>query len=84
MIYHGQVQGVGFRATAAAIARPRAVTGWVRNQADGTVELEIEGEAAEVQSVLDEIAAELGWGIKRVESHELTPRNESGSFEIRR
>lgn len=84
VIYHGRVQGVGFRAAAASIARRHAVTGWVRNLADGTVELEVEGEAGEVQAVLDAIAAEMAWGITRAESREITPRNEAGDFAILR
>src|SRR5262245_4151279 len=35
--FHGRVQGVGFRVTARAIADEFAVSGWVRNEPDGTV-----------------------------------------------
>ena len=40
---HGRVQGVGFRAYAAAEARRLGLSGWVRNQLDGTVSLVAEG-----------------------------------------
>jgi acylphosphatase len=58
--YAGRVQGVGFRATASAIARSYPVTGWVRNLADGRVELHAEGERSQVAAFLDAITAH--WG----------------------
>lgn len=48
----GKVQGVGFRAFAQMQANNRRLHGWVRNRADGTVELEIEGPQASVQAFL--------------------------------
>jgi acylphosphatase len=50
--YSGQVQGVGFRYTASAIARRFDVTGFVRNLADGRVELVAEGQRREVEAFL--------------------------------
>lgn len=46
MIFHGRVQGVGFRATALSLARRLDLAGWVRNLPNGTVELVVEGPAA--------------------------------------
>ena len=43
IIVHGRVQGVGFRYIASSIAAGCHVTGWVRNQYDGTVEIEVQG-----------------------------------------
>ena len=54
--YVGRVQGVGFRATAAHIARGHAVQGFVRNLPDGRVEVEVEGDASAVDSFLGEVA----------------------------
>ena len=48
VIYSGRVQGVGFRATVLQFARTYRVTGFVRNQRDGTVELGVEGLEAEI------------------------------------
>jgi acylphosphatase len=53
--YAGQVQGVGFRFTTVRIAHSHAVTGWVRNLADGRVALYAEGAAAEVERFLQAV-----------------------------
>lgn len=53
--YSGHVQGVGFRATTASIARRYAVSGWVRNLPDRRVELLAEGEASEVTAFLTDV-----------------------------
>ncbi|KAF0093741.1 MAG: acylphosphatase [Puniceicoccaceae bacterium 5H] len=50
--FHGRVQGVGFRFYTIQLARGYAVSGFVRNEADGTVWLEAEGEEAEVKRFL--------------------------------
>jgi acylphosphatase len=39
----GRVQGVGFRYFTQMEAKKRKLTGWVRNEADGNVRLEVQG-----------------------------------------
>lgn len=53
--YRGHVQGVGFRATTQRLARRRPLTGWVRNEPDGSVLMEAQGPAAHVQGLLDDL-----------------------------
>jgi len=48
----GRVQGVGFRYSLAAEAERLAVTGWVRNRRDGTVEAVVDGAADAVEALL--------------------------------
>lgn len=83
-IYTGRVQGVGFRATVRRLARDRDVTGWVRNEPDGTVRLEAQGEAQELDRLAAAVRSEMGRNIQSV-SVEPAPlvEGESG-FEIRR
>ncbi len=57
VVYHGRVQGVGFRYTTASIARRFPVVGYVKNLRDGTVELVVEAEPGPVKQFLDELAA---------------------------
>jgi acylphosphatase len=51
-IVTGRVQGVSFRAATASQARRLGVVGWVRNRADGSVELEVEGPPERVAALL--------------------------------
>lgn len=52
----GRVQGVGFRAHTVALAESAALSGFVRNQPDGTVLLVVEGEEADVRRFLGAVA----------------------------
>lgn len=58
IIFTGRVQGVGFRYTTKEIATGFDVVGTVRNLPDGTVELEVMGEADEVNEYLAAITEE--------------------------
>ncbi len=53
--YGGRVQGVGFRARTREIAVGYRVAGWVRNERDGTVTIEAQGETGEVDRFLCEV-----------------------------
>ena len=50
--FSGKVQGVGFRFTAAQVARDFEISGWVKNLPDGRVQMEIQGEARVLQDYL--------------------------------
>ncbi len=53
--FSGQVQGIGFRASVQNWAEGLGLAGWVRNNSDGTVEIEAEGEENILQSFLTQI-----------------------------
>ena len=81
--YSGRVQGVGFRMTARSIARGRSVTGWVRNEADGSVMLEAQGVACEVALLLESVRERMGMLIVSEEASEVTVIEGESSFVIR-
>lgn len=81
-VYRGDVQGVGFRATAAGQARGLHVHGSVRNQPDGTVQLVAEGEAEQVNELLDRVAAAMRHHIQHVDTVSLPVTGDTGGFRI--
>jgi acylphosphatase len=55
VVYHGHVQGVGFRYTVKSLATGFEVTGTIRNQPDGRVELVAEGTREELTAFLQSV-----------------------------
>jgi acylphosphatase len=53
VMFHGRVQGVGFRAFVEDAASARGLEGWVRNRRSGSVEGVLSGEAADVDAVIE-------------------------------
>ena len=53
--FHGRVQGVGFRYRARHAAGAVGATGWVRNDPDGSVAMEIQGTEAQIDRVIQMI-----------------------------
>ena len=84
VFYEGRVQGVGFRFTVRHIAEGFDVTGWVRNLADGRVELQVTGDENEVRAFLDQVAqSELHSLIRKQTENKLNEPVAARSFEIR-
>lgn len=51
-VFFGRVQGVGFRYRAKYVANGLRITGWVRNDWDGTVEMEAQGTLEQLNQML--------------------------------
>jgi acylphosphatase len=82
--YSGRVQGVGFRAATLGVARRFAVTGWVRNLADGRVELAVEGADREIGRFLQAVAETMADCIDEAAFADETPTGEWTGFSIAR
>lgn len=63
--YQGNVQGVGFRYMACRAAGGFDVTGYVRNLADGRVEMVVEGESAQIDAFLEDVARQMSQHIRK-------------------
>ena len=53
--FYGMVQGVGFRYRAGHAAEAVGATGWVRNEYDGSVTMEIQGTEEQIDAVIQAI-----------------------------
>ncbi len=81
--FTGRVQGVGFRFETARIAHDLPVTGYVRNEPDGSVELLVEGSPEAARQLLEEIqASRLGPLIRRMNSESIPPAGHYNVFSI--
>ena len=78
--FYGRVQGVGFRFTAGHAAAQLGLTGWVRNEYDGSVTLEVQGEEALIRMLLERIHRDSYIEVDRMEMTELIPDPEERSF----
>ena len=84
VFYEGRVQGVGFRYTVRSLATGYEVVGWVKNLIDGRVELEVQGDADEVDAFLEAILdSQLRRHVSRFVVQEILPKSGMKGFEIR-
>lgn len=84
VVVQGRVQGVCFRAATRAEAERRGVTGWVRNQPDGSVEAVFEGSHQHVDAMLAFVRqGPPAASVSDVASSDCPPEG-SQDFEIRR
>lgn len=81
--FTGFVQGVGFRYRAAHLAALLKLTGWVANEWDGSVTMEVQG----FKPNIDELVEKIGEGrfiqIDGIEKKEIPVEKYETSFEAR-
>ncbi|CAB1252997.1 putative Acylphosphate phosphohydrolase [Ruminococcaceae bacterium BL-6] len=81
--FTGYVQGVGFRFRAYHAARLLGLAGWVQNEPDGSVTVEVQGERREIDAMLEMIERGRYIGIDHVDSEKLPVDPDEYSFEIK-
>ena len=81
--FTGYVQGVGFRYRAYHAAHSLSLTGWVRNEYDCSVTMEVQGEDHDINTMLEMIEKSHYIEIDNLHSTELPLKPDERSFEIR-
>lgn len=79
----GEVQGVGFRYRARYAAQSLGLTGWVENQWDGSVLLELQGPAQLLDTALEQIAASQWIRITGLAKKDLPPVDGERGFHVK-
>lgn len=82
--FTGRVQGVGFRATTRSIAEGFAITGFVRNEPDGSVLCVAEGEREEVDRFVCAVVQAMGSYVRENRCAHAAATGEFTGFAIRR
>ena len=80
--FFGQVQGVGFRIEAYQMAMKLGVTGWIRNNPDGTVEGAFQGEKNRVDFLLEHMVNLSRASVERVEKEVIELVLEEDTFKM--
>ncbi len=84
IIVHGQVQGVGFRSFVQMQALPLDIAGWVRNCADGTVEVWAEGPRSKRERLVQQVQKGPRYGlVNHLNVDWQQPKNFLSGFHIR-
>ena len=81
--FYGWVQGVGFRYRARHAAQLYGCTGWVRNEWDGSVTMEIQGTEEAIDKVIQAIEAGKYVRIEKMESRMIPVDPEERGFKTR-
>ena len=81
--FYGQVQAVGFRWTAMQAAKLYGVTGWVRNEYDDSVSMEIQGTERQIDDVIAAIDRGTYIVIDRMEVKKLETVEDERGFRVR-
>ena len=80
IVFSGWVQGVGFRYRARTAAEHYGATGWVKNEYDGTVTMEIQGTEKQIDQVIRAIEKGSFVRIDNMKVRDLPVRDDEYSF----
>ena len=83
IVFSGRVQGVGFRYRSKYAAEGYGVTGWVRNEPDGTVLMEAQGSCDQINEMIKLINQSAYIIIDSLDRQEVAVDPEERGFHIR-
>ena len=83
--YHftGLVQGVGFRWEARLLAQQLGLTGWVRNEGDGTVTVEVQGGPGAIGDFLRSMQAVPRFDVTDIRAEDLPLSGGEAAYSVR-
>ncbi len=81
--FYGIVQGVGFRYTATHAANMLRLTGYVRNEYDGSVTCEVQGDEEDIDQFISVINRGRFIDVERIDRTTLELDGEEHSFGVR-
>lgn len=81
--FSGLVQGVGFRWEAKTLAGRLGLTGWVRNEGDGTVTVELQGGEAPIGEFLRAMRAVPRFDVTDIQAEERPVSPGEMAFSVR-
>jgi acylphosphatase len=81
--FYGRVQGVGFRYHATNTARGLGLTGWVCNEYDGTVLMEVQGNEELIERMLQRLNQDRYIDIRDMEIRTLAVIEDEHGFGVK-
>jgi len=83
VFFTGHVQGVGFRYSTLQVAKEFEVTGFVRNLADGRVEVQAEGDGPEIDAFVKAVEERMHGHVRKAERSRQMRESQFAGFTIR-
>lgn len=83
LVFHGRVQGVGFRYKAKYLASSLGLTGWVRNEYDGTVHMEVQGPKPMIYKLMEGLNRDRYIVIEWIDEKDILVAEDERSFSVR-
>lgn len=83
LVFHGRVQGVGFRYKAKYLASSLGLSGWVRNEYDGTVHMEVQGTKQMIHKLMEGLNRDRYIVMEWIDEKDIPVDEEERSFSVR-
>ena len=82
-LFKGRVQGVGFRFRCFSIANELKLTGFVKNEYDGSVSAELQGLPEEIDQIIQQLQQDRYIEIQGMDRRKISMEETEYSFQVR-